>query len=126
MGKMTLTPEVVVLVAERFKALAEPARLQILSCLREGEMVVTDLVAETGLGQANVSKHLRLLHSMGFVQRRKDGLFVNYALADKDIFRLCDMMCGRIDKETKRRGRLPWRALAGATPGSRWAWRRRL
>lgn len=103
MGRLTLTPEVVVLVAERFKALAEPARLQILSCLRDGEMVVSDLVAETGLGQANVSKHLRLLHAMGFVRRRKEGLFVHYALADKGIFQLCDTMCGRIERETKMR-----------------------
>lgn len=106
MGKMTLTPEVVVLVAERFKALAEPARLQILSCLRDGEMVVTDLVAETGLGQANVSKHLQLLHSMGFVARRKDGLFVYYSLADKGVFQLCDIMCGRLEREMKLRRRL--------------------
>ena len=103
MGKLTLTSEVLTLIAERFKALSEPARLEILSCLRRGEMAVSELVEETGLGQANASKHLQLLHSMGFVQRRKDGLFVYYALADKDIFQLCDMMCGRIEKETKMR-----------------------
>ena len=106
MGKLTLTPEVVELVAERFKALAEPARLQILSCLREGEMMVTDLVTETGLGQANVSKHLQLLHAMGFVARRKDGLFVYYSLADKNVFQLCDAMCGRLEREMKSRRRL--------------------
>lgn len=106
MGKMTLTPEVLILVAARFKALAEPARLQILSCLRGGEMMVTDLVAETGLGQANVSKHLQLLHATGFVRRRKEGLFVYYALADKGIFQLCDTMCGRLEKEMKVHRRL--------------------
>jgi len=106
MGKMTLTPEVMVLVAERFKALAEPARLQILSSLREGEMVVTDLVAATGLGQANVSKHLQMLHATGFVARRKDGLFVYYSLADKGILQLCDTMCGRLEREMKLRRRL--------------------
>ena len=103
---MALTPEVVGLVAERFKALAEPARLQILTCLREGEMVVTDLVAKTGLGQANVSKHLQLLHAKGFVARRKDGLFVYYSLADKGIFQLCDTMCVRLEREMKLRRRL--------------------
>lgn len=106
MGKMTLTPEVLALVAERFRALAEPARLQILSCLRKGEMVVTDLVAGTGLGQANVSKHLQLLHGMGFVARRKDGLFVYYSLADKGIFQLCETMCGRLEREMKLRRKL--------------------
>ena len=106
MGKLTLTPEVMVLVAERFKALGEPARLQILNCLRAGEMAVNDLVHETGFGQANVSKHLQLLHTIGFVRRRKDGLFVYYALADKRILQLCDTMCGRLEQEMKRQRRL--------------------
>jgi DNA-binding transcriptional ArsR family regulator len=106
LSKLTLTPEVMALVAERFKALAEPARLQILSCLRSGEMTVSGLVDETGFRQANVSKHLQLLHAMGFVRRRKDGLFMYYALADRSIFKLCDTMCGRLEREMKRRRRL--------------------
>ena len=101
-----MTPEVVSLIAERFKALGEPARLEILSALRRGEMTVSDLVAETGLGQANVSKHLRLLHSMQFVRRRKAGLFVYYEIADKQVFHLCDIMCGHIDAESKTRRRM--------------------
>ena len=106
MRDLTLTPDLLVLVAERFKALSEPARLQILSCLRSGEMTVSDLVERTGLGQANVSKHLQLLHSLGFVTREKDGLFVHYSLADKGVFRLCDLMCGRLEEEMKSRSRL--------------------
>lgn len=95
-----------VLVAERFKALGEPARLQILNCLRGGERAVSDLVEETGLGQANVSKHLQLLYSLGFVSRRKEGLYVYYALADRSVFQLCDVMCGRLEAETKARRKL--------------------
>lgn len=106
MPHLALTPEVLVLVAERFKALAEPARLQILNVLRRGEMTVTDLVDETALGQANVSKHLQLLHSLGFVKRRKEGLFVYYALADRTVFQLCDIICGRLEVEMKARHRL--------------------
>lgn len=106
MAKLTLTPEILVLIGERFKALAQPARLQILSCLRAGEMTVTEIVDETGFGQANVSKHLQLLHDLGFVRRRKDGLFAYYNLADKGVFRLCDVMCGRLEAEMKSRSRL--------------------
>jgi DNA-binding transcriptional ArsR family regulator len=94
-----------ILVAERFKALAEPARLELLNCLRQGEMTVSELLDATGLGQANVSKHLQLLHSHGFVSRRKDGLFVYYSIADKSVFRLCDIMCGRLETELKARGK---------------------
>ena len=106
MPHLALTPEVLVLVAERFKALAEPARLHILARLRRGEMTVTELVDQTALGQANVSKHLQLLHTLGFVSRRKDGLSVYYALADKGVFQLCDIMCGRLEVEMKARHRL--------------------
>jgi DNA-binding transcriptional ArsR family regulator len=101
-----LTPQMIELVAERFHALAEPARLHIMQALRGGEQTVGDLVEATGLGTANVSKHLQLLHSAGFVTRRKEGLYVYYGLAGEDVFRLCDIMCGRVAAETERRRRM--------------------
>jgi DNA-binding transcriptional ArsR family regulator len=110
MSKYPLTPELLDLVAERFKALAEPARLRILSALREGEKTVSELMEETGLGQANVSKHLQLLYSLGFVERRKEGLYVHYRLASEDVFQLCDLMCGRLEAEARARREL----LSGA------------
>ena len=103
MGKLTLTPEVLTMIAERFKALGEPARLQLLRCLQGGELSVNELVEETGLGQANVSKHLQLLYGMGFVTRRKEGLYVYYGLAGEDVFHLCDIMCGRLAAEAESR-----------------------
>ena len=106
MRKLALTPAVLALLAERFKALGEPARLQILNCLRRGELTVGDLVEATGFGQANVSKHLQLLHTLGFVVRRKEGLFVHYAIGDERIFQLCDIMCGRLESEVKSRRKL--------------------
>lgn len=106
MGSFSLTPEVLDLVAERFKALAEPTRLRILNTLRDGEMTVSELMDETGLGQANVSKHLQLLHSLGFVERRKEGLFVHYSLAGDEVFQLCDIMCARLATEAAHRSRM--------------------
>lgn len=106
MGNLTMTPELMALVAERFKALAEPARLQILNAMRAGEMTVGELVEETGLGQANVSKHLQMLYSLAFVSRRKEGLFVYYAPADKTVFKLCDLMCGQLEAQLKTRRKL--------------------
>ena len=99
MSPSKLTPDAIEVIAARFKALGEPARLQILNALRDGEMTVTELVDTTTLGQANVSKHLQSLYAAGFVGRRKDGLFVYYFLADKDVLKLCDLMCGRIEQE---------------------------
>ncbi|MBL0171576.1 MAG: winged helix-turn-helix transcriptional regulator [Gemmatimonadaceae bacterium] len=103
---MNMTPELFRLIAERFKALAEPARLQILNALQSREMAVSELVEETGLGQANVSKHLQVLHAMGFVKRRKDGLFVYYALSDKSVMKLCDLMCGRLESQLESQKKL--------------------
>ena len=101
--KGTLTPEVIALIAERFKSLAEPARLEMLNALREGEMTVGQLVDRTGLGQANVSKHLQSLYAAGFVGRRKEGLYVYYYLADTAVLTLCDIMCGRLENEVASR-----------------------
>ncbi len=103
MAKTRLTPDTIELVAERFRALGEPARLQLMNELRGGERTVGDLVDATGLAIGNVSKHLQVLHAAGFVTRRKDGLYVYYGLAGDDVFRLCDIMCGRIETETERR-----------------------
>ncbi len=95
MSKGRLPAEVLDQLADRFKALAEPNRLAILSALHAGELSVGELVDVTELGQANVSKHLDVLRRYGFVERRKDGLNVFYRVADKDVFRICDIMCGR-------------------------------
>ena len=37
------------------------------------------------------------------VTRRKEGLFVYYGLAGEDVFRLCDIMCGRLAAEAQNR-----------------------
>jgi DNA-binding transcriptional ArsR family regulator len=103
MATTRLTPDTIGLIAERFRALAEPARLQLMNELRSGERTVGELVEITGLATGNVSKHLRLLHAAGFVTRRKEGLFVYYGIAGDDVFRLCDIMCGRIERETEHR-----------------------
>ena len=103
MTQLPMTPELLGLIAERFKALAEPARLSILNALREGEKTVSELMDATELGQANTSKHLQLLHSLGFVERRKEGLYVYYRLSDPNVFQLCDLMCGRLEAELEER-----------------------
>jgi DNA-binding transcriptional ArsR family regulator len=92
-----MTDEMIPVVAERFRALSEPARLFLLRALLSGgEQTVNELVEETGLQQANVSKHLQVLHGHGFLKRRKNGLFVYYSLADRQVAKLCDLMCRRV------------------------------
>lgn len=56
-----------------FNAVAEPRRRQILDLLAGGERAVGDLVEELGLGQPQVSKHLRVLREVGLVKAREEG-----------------------------------------------------
>lgn len=99
-----LEPEILEAVADRFKVLAEPARLTVLNVLREQPLSVSDLIDETGLNQANLSKHLQLLYSHGFVSRQRHGSYVYYALADRSVFELCDIMCGQLKRHVAVRG----------------------
>ena len=74
-------------------------------CIRDrsGERTVSELVDVTGMGQTNVSKHLHQLTSSGLVSRRKEGLFAHYSLADQGVLQICDLICGRLERETKAR-----------------------
>jgi ArsR family transcriptional regulator len=93
-----LPPEILEQIAERFRVLAEP-RLRILNVLLDGERTVSELVEDTGLNQANVSKHLGLLRSSSFVDRRKEGLYAYYSVADPSVAVLCEVMCGRLEAQ---------------------------
>lgn len=96
MSSKPLEPETLDAVADRFKVLAEPARLSILNALRQTPLSVTMLIEETGLSQANLSKHLQILFAHGFVKRQRSGSWVYYELADASIFQLCDIMCRQL------------------------------
>ena len=96
-----LSPAAMAELAERFRALGEPARLAILVALRDGERTVSELVDATGQAQANVSRHLAVLHGAGFVVRRRDGAFVRYTVSDPQVYQLCDLVCGRIERDAE-------------------------
>ena len=68
-----LDPELIPMVAARFKVLSEPARLAILSVLQGGEKSVGDLVEASGRSQPNISQHLASLLKAGLVTCRRVG-----------------------------------------------------
>jgi DNA-binding transcriptional ArsR family regulator len=105
MARESFAPELLELIAGRFRLLAEPVRLRLLNALRSGERTVSELVAETGAGQANVSRHLALLHRQRVVSRRKDGLRVYYRIEDRAVFDLCELVCGSLEEDLRRRQR---------------------
>src|SRR5262245_20914641 len=59
--------------ADAFNAVAEPRRRQILDLLAAGERAVNDVDAALGMGQAQVSKHLKVLREVGLVEARDQG-----------------------------------------------------
>jgi len=97
--KSPLSDEALELVARRFAVLAEPMRLRLIQALFDGEKNVNALVEETGGTQANVSRHLQTLTQAHILSRRKEGLQVFYAIADPSIYKLCELVCGSLEKQ---------------------------
>ncbi len=77
-------------LAEYLKVFSEPNRLAVLEALRDGPRNVSAVVETTGLSQALVSKHLKLLTIAGVVLRRPEGSLVFYAVSDQRVFQLLD------------------------------------
>lgn len=79
-------------LARTLKALADPARLQVLSFLRsrpDGEACACDLVAPLGLAQPTVSHHLKVLFEAGLLEREKRATWVHYRLPDDRLPAVC-------------------------------------
>lgn len=85
-------------VADYFKVLSELSRLQVLCALKSGTKNVSEIMALTSLGQANVSKHLKILAQAGIVTRQPKGVSVYYEIADPLIFDLCELVYARLDR----------------------------
>jgi ArsR family transcriptional regulator len=68
-------------LAGSFRALADPARLRLLSLIQAqpgGEACVCNLVAPLRLSQPTVTHHLQVLHRAGLLRREKRGVWVWY------------------------------------------------
>ena len=92
-------PPLAELIAERFRVLGEPMRIRLLDSLREGPASVQQLQQATGASQQNVSKHLGVLLRAGLLNRRKDGNFSVYEIADDGVFELCEHVCGGLRRQ---------------------------
>lgn len=76
-----LTPADAERLAGTLKAVADPARLRILSLLQaqpDGEACVCHLTGPLGLKQPTVSHHLRVLHEAGLLEREQRGTWAHY------------------------------------------------
>jgi ArsR family transcriptional regulator len=69
-------------LAQTFKCLSDPIRLRILALLQtEGELCVCELMAVLKLPQSTVSRHLAYLKRCGWLDDRRDGVWMHYTIS---------------------------------------------
>ncbi|HWC30039.1 MAG TPA: metalloregulator ArsR/SmtB family transcription factor [Dehalococcoidia bacterium] len=73
--------------ARTLAVLADPNRLRILRVLTGDCQHVSDIVRATGLPQPLVSHHLRVLKDHGLAQSERQGSYVTYCCAGKEMRR---------------------------------------
>ncbi|RJQ66455.1 MAG: ArsR family transcriptional regulator [Desulfobacteraceae bacterium] len=64
------------------KALSDPNRVKMIKLLQRRMLCVCEIQNAIGLAQSTASKHLKILEEAGLITYTKDGLWVNYRLAD--------------------------------------------
>lgn len=93
------------LKAEVLKALAQPTRLKILECLREGEKCICEIVPAINGEQSNISRHISLLQKSHLISTRKDGVRLMVRVRDSRLFEILDqvgaILKSRINEQTK-------------------------
>lgn len=83
-------------LARYFSVLGEPTRLRILHVLCREERCVSDILRETGLAQANVSRHLGLMYQAALVSRRREGNQVFYRVSSPVYLDLCRTVLSQV------------------------------
>lgn len=82
-------------LAEAFKAIADPARLRLLSFIAaqpSGEACVCHLTEPLGLSQPTVSHHLKVLFTAGLLRRERRGTWVYYRIVPDELAGLRDAL----------------------------------
>ena len=93
-----LSADAATALAQTLKALADPARLRLLSMVAAhdaGEACVCDLTEPLGLSQPTVSHHLKVLVDAGLLTRDKRGVWSYYALVPQALDTVAAILTGR-------------------------------
>ncbi len=92
-------------LAGMLKALADPARLRLLSLIQSAprrEACVCDLIGPLGLSQPTVSHHLRVLTEAGLLEREKRGVWAYYRIVSSALTAVANLIA-----PPRRRSRQP-------------------
>jgi ArsR family transcriptional regulator, arsenate/arsenite/antimonite-responsive transcriptional repressor len=94
-----LSSEAAQRIAPLLKALADPARLRLMSMIAshaDGEACVCDLTEAFDLSQPTISHHLKVLHEVGLIDRSKRGVWVYYRIRPAALAGLGTLLGGRL------------------------------
>ncbi len=101
-----LVQEVSKLEANLCSALADPTRLLMLYALSESSHNVTELSNELGLPQPTTSRHLKVLRERGLVHATRQGVSIQYELADQRLIQALDLLRSVLRDSLARRANL--------------------
>jgi ArsR family transcriptional regulator len=86
-----------------FKAIADPARREILRLLRQGEMTAGDLAANFDMSKPTMSHHFAVLAEADLITRRRDGQTIWYGLNTTVLQDVVAWMMDLTDTDAKER-----------------------
>lgn len=87
-----------------YSILSEESRLKIIKSIKNEEKSVSEIIKETGLSQANVSKHLKLMLVNNVVRMKVSGPNRFYKMDNdmvSDILKLCEDLYDEREKTTE-------------------------
>jgi len=86
--------------------LAQPTRLKILECLKNGERCICDIIPAIDGEQSNVSRHISLMQKNHLVTTQKDGVRVMVKVKDPEIFNILDRVSKILKGQFKEQEKL--------------------
>lgn len=106
MVSTTLLQEITQLHADFCSALADSTRLILLYALSEGPRNVTELTQDLAQPQPTISRHLKILRDRGLVIANRQGMTVQYSLADHRVIDALDILRGIMRDSIQKRASL--------------------
>lgn len=88
--------------ADFLKALAHPARLQIIELLKSGERNVGSIMKALSIQQSSLSRHLTVLREAGILKSRQQGTVIYYDIENHDIYHVLRPMAEMLRKRLKK------------------------
>lgn len=88
--------------ADILSAIAHPNRIRILEAIRQGYTCSCEIGPELNLEQSNLSRHIKILVNSGILIPQRDGVRINYSIADDEIYKLIDLAGELVRKSAER------------------------